>query len=194
MRVRRLLAGLQPRAVVGAAADGGDLIVLEAALAIPNGPAAHVILPTTREVFRDDSVTPDWQPRFDTALEEIESRGGTVESLGLEPGEAAYRRANQAMLDRAGTLADDGERAAALVIARPGEGEMIKDLVTRAEARPNVRDLMTHDPVTVTVDDDAEAVARRVAESHHNHLPVVDGEGRLAGMVTRADALAALVG
>ena len=58
----------------------------------------------------------------------------------------------------------------------------------------NVRDLMTHDPVTVTVDDDAETVARRVAESHHNHLPVVDGEGRLAGMVTRADALAALVG
>jgi CBS domain-containing protein len=58
----------------------------------------------------------------------------------------------------------------------------------------NVRDLMTPDPVTVAVGDDAEAVARRVAESHHNHLPVVDGEGRLAGMVTRADALAALVG
>ena len=38
-----------------------------------------------------------------------------------------------------------------------------------------------------------EAVAKRIAESHHNHLPVVDGEGRLAGMVTRADALAALV-
>jgi CBS domain-containing protein len=57
----------------------------------------------------------------------------------------------------------------------------------------NVRDLMTHDPVVVSVDDDAEAVAKRIAESHHNHLPVVDGEGRLAGMVTRADALAALV-
>jgi CBS domain-containing protein len=57
----------------------------------------------------------------------------------------------------------------------------------------NVRDLMTPDPVVVSVDDDAEAVARKIAESHHNHLPVVDGEGRLAGMVTRADALAALV-
>jgi CBS domain-containing protein len=57
----------------------------------------------------------------------------------------------------------------------------------------NVRDLMTPDPVVVTVDDDAEAVARKISESHHNHLPVVDGEGRLAGMVTRADALAALV-
>ena len=57
----------------------------------------------------------------------------------------------------------------------------------------NVRDLMTPDPIVVSVDDDAEAVAKRIAESHHNHLPVVDGEGRLAGMVTRADALAALV-
>jgi CBS domain-containing protein len=57
----------------------------------------------------------------------------------------------------------------------------------------NVRDLMTPDPVVVSVDDDAERVARKIAESHHNHLPVVDGEGRLAGMVTRADALAALV-
>ena len=57
----------------------------------------------------------------------------------------------------------------------------------------NVRDLMTPDPVVVSVDDDAEAVAKKIADTHHNHLPVVDGEGRLAGMVTRADALAALV-
>ena len=45
----------------------------------------------------------------------------------------------------------------------------------------------------MSVDDDAETVARRIAETHHNHLPVVDGDGRLAGLVTRADALAALV-
>jgi CBS domain-containing protein len=57
----------------------------------------------------------------------------------------------------------------------------------------NVRDLMTPDPVTAAVDEDAESVAKKVADSHHNHLPVVDGDGRLAGMVTRADALAALL-
>jgi CBS domain-containing protein len=38
-----------------------------------------------------------------------------------------------------------------------------------------------------------ERVARLIAEKHHNHLPVVDGDGKLAGIVTRADALAALV-
>jgi CBS domain-containing protein len=57
-----------------------------------------------------------------------------------------------------------------------------------------VSELMTADPVVAQVDDDAERVARTIAEKHHNHLPVVDGEGRLAGLVTRADALAALVG
>lgn len=56
-----------------------------------------------------------------------------------------------------------------------------------------VAELMTADPVVVESDDDAETVARTIAERHHNHLPVVDGEGRLAGLVTRADALAALV-
>jgi CBS-domain-containing membrane protein len=56
-----------------------------------------------------------------------------------------------------------------------------------------VRDLMTPDPVCARVDDGAEKVARLIAEKHHNHLPVVDGDGRLAGVVTRADALAALV-
>src|SRR4051794_29486294 len=57
----------------------------------------------------------------------------------------------------------------------------------------NVRDLMTPDPIAVSGDESVEAVARKIAETHHNHLPVVDGDGRLAGIVTRADALAALV-
>jgi CBS domain-containing protein len=58
----------------------------------------------------------------------------------------------------------------------------------------NVRDLMTGDPVVAATTDTAEAVAKKIADKHHNHLPVVDSDGRLAGMVTRADALAALVG
>jgi CBS domain-containing protein len=56
-----------------------------------------------------------------------------------------------------------------------------------------VSELMSADPVVAREDDDAEGVAKKIADEHHNHLPVVDGEGRLAGMVTRADALAALV-
>jgi CBS domain-containing protein len=56
-----------------------------------------------------------------------------------------------------------------------------------------VSELMSADPVVVKDYASAETVARTIAEKHHNHLPVVDAEGRLAGLVTRADALAALV-
>jgi CBS domain-containing protein len=56
-----------------------------------------------------------------------------------------------------------------------------------------VEELMTADPVVARVDDDVQTVARTIAEKHHNHLPVVDADGRFAGLVTRADALAALV-
>src|SRR5665811_811160 len=56
-----------------------------------------------------------------------------------------------------------------------------------------VSELMSVEPVVVHDYNSAENVARKIAEVHHNHLPVVDEDGRLAGMVTRADALAALV-
>jgi CBS domain-containing protein len=56
-----------------------------------------------------------------------------------------------------------------------------------------VSDLMTPDPIVAKTYESADRVARQIAEKHHNHLPVVDEDGRLAGMVTRADALAALV-
>ena len=56
-----------------------------------------------------------------------------------------------------------------------------------------VSELMTADPIVARAEESADSVAKTIADKHHNHLPVVDAEGRLAGMVTRADALAALV-
>ncbi len=56
-----------------------------------------------------------------------------------------------------------------------------------------VSELMSADPVMVHDFEAADRVAKKIADKHHNHLPVVDADGRLAGMVTRADALAALV-
>jgi CBS domain-containing protein len=56
-----------------------------------------------------------------------------------------------------------------------------------------VSELMTPDPVVVHDYEAADRVAKKIADSHHNHLPVVDADGRFVGMVTRADALAALV-
>jgi CBS domain-containing protein len=56
-----------------------------------------------------------------------------------------------------------------------------------------VSELMTADPIVAHDYESADRVAKKIADRHHNHLPVVDADGHLAGMVTRADALAALV-
>lgn len=56
-----------------------------------------------------------------------------------------------------------------------------------------VSELMTAEPIVAHDYDAAERVAKKIADHHHNHLPVVDGDGHLVGMVTRADALAAIV-
>jgi CBS-domain-containing membrane protein len=56
-----------------------------------------------------------------------------------------------------------------------------------------VSELMSPDPIVAHDYEAADRVAKKIADKHHNHLPVVDSDGRLAGMVTRADALAALV-
>ncbi|MDQ5894448.1 MAG: hypothetical protein QG596_709 [Actinomycetota bacterium] len=54
--------------------------------------------------------------------------------------------------------------------------------------------MMTKDPITVGPDEPAEHAGRLISEKKHNRLPVVDDEGRLVGMVTRVDVLAALTG
>jgi len=56
-----------------------------------------------------------------------------------------------------------------------------------------VAELMTADPIVAHDYESADRVAKKIADKHHNHLPVVDADGHLVGMVTRADALAALV-
>jgi CBS domain-containing protein len=57
-----------------------------------------------------------------------------------------------------------------------------------------VSDLMTPDPLCCAETDSVKHAARLIVEKHHNRLPVIDSEGHLAGVVTRADVLAALAG
>ncbi len=55
-----------------------------------------------------------------------------------------------------------------------------------------VQDMMTPDPITIGADADVHEAARMIAEHRHNRLPVVE-HGRLVGVVTRLDVLAAIV-
>jgi CBS domain-containing protein len=53
-------------------------------------------------------------------------------------------------------------------------------------------DMMTADPDTVGPDASIKEAARLIHESGHNRLPVVEDDGRLAGVITRVDLLGAL--
>jgi CBS domain-containing protein len=52
-------------------------------------------------------------------------------------------------------------------------------------------DMMTADPDTVAPDTPIREAAKRIHDSGHNRLPVVE-DGRLVGVVTRLDVLGAL--
>ena len=56
----------------------------------------------------------------------------------------------------------------------------------------NVSQMMTRDPVAVTPQDTVRHAAKLIADHRHNRLPVVDGDGKLVGVVTRVDVLESL--
>jgi hypothetical protein len=131
-RIRRLLNGLAPTVVVGSAADGGDLLVLEAALTLPGERAARVVLPTSVQSFRDASVAEEWRQRYDRVLQHVQLAGGEIRTLRLPDGDDAYRQANRCILEGAAALATRPERAVAIVIATEEEGEMVMDFTSQA--------------------------------------------------------------
>ncbi|HEY1356867.1 MAG TPA: CBS domain-containing protein [Thermoleophilaceae bacterium] len=65
------------------------------------------------------------------------------------------------------------------------EGRLRKAFASKAS------DMMSADPDTVEPDTDARDAARRIHETGHNRLPVVE-DGKLVGVVTRVDLLGAL--
>ena len=69
----------------------------------------------------------------------------------------------------------------------------LRGLIVAAPETP-VRDFMRPDPISVTVDLDAEEVGAAIARYNLLALPVVDGEGRMQGMVTVDDALERALG
>jgi CBS domain-containing protein len=73
-----------------------------------------------------------------------------------------------------------------LGMAFPGEmGHLERELKKIAGA--TVRDIMQHDPPTVTPDATLEDVATIMHDRGVNSLPVVDGGGVVVGIVARAD-------
>lgn len=61
----------------------------------------------------------------------------------------------------------------------------------RKATASTAQDMMTADPVTIEPDAGVEEAARLISKRKHDRIPVVE-HGRLVGMVTRVDVLAAL--
>jgi CBS domain-containing protein len=64
----------------------------------------------------------------------------------------------------------------------------------RKAAATTAADLMTRTVVTTSPDADLPTTARRLLESGHRRLPVIDADGRLVGIVSRRDLLAPAYG
>jgi len=56
----------------------------------------------------------------------------------------------------------------------------------------SVADLMTSETVTVTAEDTVHDAAQKMVDHNINRLPVVDETGAVAGVISRADIVAAL--
>lgn len=76
-------------------------------------------------------------------------------------------------------LADEGEGLISLLFGRK-----------EAEVSGLVGDAMTPNPHTIGPDESVAAAARRMAEERVKRLPVVETDGRLVGVVSRADLMA----
>jgi CBS domain-containing protein len=59
----------------------------------------------------------------------------------------------------------------------------------RGETRTTAGDVMRSPPVTVAADTPVPEAAQRMLEARHKVLPITDADGRLLGVVDRADLL-----
>src|SRR5262245_39213400 len=68
----------------------------------------------------------------------------------------------------------------------PGEMKKVEEELKKV-AGATVAELMDDKPVTVGPDDTLEEVATRMNDADISHVPVVDADGRVVGMVARGD-------
>ncbi len=87
-----------------------------------------------------------------------------------------------------------------LMLAGMQEGHTFKDILHRILREPaparkagdKVQDVMSFPPITAKADDDVSEVAKILDERRIKRLPVVDDEGKLLGIISRADIIRAI--
>jgi hypothetical protein len=141
-RIDQILGGLRPNRVVGSAAAGADLLVLEAADRL--GISAEVVLVGDVESFRESSVADkgaDWGARYDDAMKRL-----SPESVpALTDPDAGYQAVTKRVIERAQELLRVDEALVVLVVSPTrADGGHTEDLA-RHGAEPG-RLLLRVDP------------------------------------------------
>ena len=117
IELRQLLASSRAVAVVASAANGADLLALQAAGDL--GVRRVVVLPCAASAFQASSVTDrpgDWGPLFDRIIDEVRASGSLVE-LDLGQDTDAYAKVTDALIARTDEIAEgEGLRAAAVAV------------------------------------------------------------------------------
>jgi len=76
------------------------------------------------------------------------------------------------------------------VIGIVTEYDLLKAIMEGKElAKVTAREIMTKNPITVNQDTPATEIMRLLQEKHLIRMPVVDDEGKLAGVVSRRDIM-----
>jgi hypothetical protein len=134
----RFLRERRPAVVVGSAACGADLLVLEAGGRL--GIRCRVVLPFDRATFRATSVTDrpgNWGPRFDEVVAAV-APGDLIE-LPFDSNDAtAYEQTNVEIFRQCETLASHHEPCVALILwnrETRGKGDVTEAFLNEAERR-----------------------------------------------------------
>ena len=120
--------------------------------------------------------------------------------LSMKANAEVYTIAPDAGVAAAVKLLSD-KRIGALVVLAEGrkpvgiisERDIVRELGRRGAAvlDLSVAELMTRSPATCTTGEDVRAILERMTEGRFRHLPVVDGDGEMIGLVSIGDAVSA---
>jgi Mg/Co/Ni transporter MgtE len=123
-----------------------------------------------------------------------ETAGGlmTTDFITISPDETAQR-----VIDRLRKLQPDANHVYYLYVT-DADGMLVGTITLRgliiADPDTKVSEFTRPEPISVTVDTDADEAARAIARYNLLALPVVDEEGRMQGVVTVDDAMERALG
>jgi CBS domain-containing protein len=117
----------------------------------------------------------------------IEIGGETVRTSSL----SSYRGA-RAVAQELKAWIEAGKMELALPTRRIDPAKRVRPMRETA-VTPRVRDIMNRQVISITEDEEIRVAAKRLLKDETNHLPVLDGNGALVGIITTYDISKAVV-